>query len=69
MLREYHKKYNIQSDACSTDDEDDGEVQRKLSQMNLTNWLKSWGREIDKQDITKQSIQSKGDVQFSEQHS
>jgi hypothetical protein len=31
----------------SEDGDDDSEVRTPFSQMNLTNWLKSWGRETD----------------------
>jgi hypothetical protein len=65
MLREYNTKCDTHSDAYSTDEEDDGEVRTKFSQMNLTSWLKSWGSEKDWQDMNKQSIQSNGVVRSS----
>jgi hypothetical protein len=61
MLLEYHNE-DTQSDIVSTDKEDNREVITKFSQMNITNWLKSWGSDKDRQDITKQSTQSNGDV-------
>jgi hypothetical protein len=66
----------VLNESLSTDDEEDGEVQTRLSQMNLTNWLKSWGSEEDPmseaqnmshQDYSKQSIQSKRDGLLNEQ--
>jgi hypothetical protein len=32
-------------DCCSTDGDDDSEVRTKLSQMNITNWIKSLGQD------------------------
>jgi hypothetical protein len=64
LLRGYHDKIVTQSEEGSTDDEDDEEIRTQFSQMNLTNWLKSWGKEDDKQEFHKQSMQSNGDVRF-----
>jgi hypothetical protein len=58
-------------DCCSTDEDDDSEVCTKLSQMNITNWIKSWGREsvsdletsktTDQKIFDQTNIQSKRD--------
>jgi hypothetical protein len=55
-------KEDSQRDIVSIDEEDDGEARTKFSQMNITNWLKSWGSNNDGQDITNQSTQSNRDV-------
>jgi hypothetical protein len=65
LLHGYHDRDDTHSEECSTDDVDDvddGEIRTKFSQMNLTNWLKSWGNEEDKQEMNEQSMQSNGDV-------
>jgi hypothetical protein len=55
-------KEDSQRDIVSIDEEEDGEARTKFSQMNITNWLKSWGSNNDGQDITNQSTQSNRDV-------
>jgi hypothetical protein len=62
MILDYHTKEDSQRDIVSIDEEDDGEARTKFSQMNITNWLKSWGSNNDGQDITNQSTQSNRDV-------
>jgi hypothetical protein len=67
--RKMHTEHN--NDEISTDDEDDAEVRSKLSQMNISNWLKSWGNErrdsttdaqhLSTQDNLEKSMQSNRD--------
>jgi hypothetical protein len=40
-----HLTESIDSSVCSSAEDDDNEVRNQFSQMNITNWLKSWGRE------------------------
>jgi hypothetical protein len=52
---EIDDKFKHDADHCSDNGDDDNEVQTQFSQMNLTNWLKSWGREIDTVSETRHS--------------
>jgi hypothetical protein len=46
IITKDHPLINADFKCCSTDKEDNAEVCTKLSQMNITNLLKSWGSKI-----------------------
>jgi hypothetical protein len=45
-----HQTGCIDSSSCSSAGDDDEEVRTQFSQMNITNWLKSWGRDKNEDD-------------------